>query len=239
MAVAGALSLVVGLLAATATVRADFPCPGCVTIVPAGAAADAPLLVVLHGDDGGAAATVEDWRDAAAAAGAILLAPECPRAAGCAGSWWRWLATRRHDPAWLGRQIDAAAAGLGLHAPRVVVAGFSGGAAYLGWFVPTHADAIAAAAFVSGGNPYVDRCPAHKLPVRIDIGADDRRMLDLFVRPLRRWLEACGGHELVWEEVPHVGHLDMHRELRRGRAAAIVAWLVATAAPARTGTAPP
>jgi poly(3-hydroxybutyrate) depolymerase len=219
--------VVLGLLLARPTVRSDFPCPGCVTISPAGVKPSAPLLVVLHGDDAGASSAVADWRAAAGAAGAILLAPECPRAAGCAGSWWHWLQSKRHDPAWLARQIDAAAAAFGLDPPRVVVAGFSGGASYLGWYVPTHSGGVAAAAFVAGGYPYADACATRKVPVRIDIGADDRRMIEPFVRPLRRWFEACGGHELVWEEVAGVGHLGMRRVLQRGRAQAILAWLLA------------
>ncbi|HKA89776.1 MAG TPA: hypothetical protein VKE22_19070 [Haliangiales bacterium] len=212
------------LLGGRTTVHADFPCKGCVTIVPAGAAAGAPLLVALHGDDAGASSTLADWRAAAAAAGAVLLAPECPRDAGCAGSWWRWLQSKRHDPGWLAREVDTAIAALGPR--RVVVAGFSGGASYLGWYVPTHADGIAAAAFVAGGNPYADRCPERKVPVRFDIGAEDRGMLEPFARPLRRWFEACGGHELVWEEVAGVGHLGMHAVLERGRARAVLAWLL-------------
>lgn len=220
-----AIFVLVGFL--RPTVRADFPCTGCVTIVPAGVAPETPLLVVLHGDDIGASSTVADWRAAAATEGAILFAPECPRAAGCEGSWWRWLQSKRHDREWLARQIDAVTAALGTGPRRVVVAGFSGGASYLGWFVPTHADGIAAAAFVAGGNAYADACARRKVPVRFDVGAEDRGMLEPFVAPLRRWFEACGRHPIAWHEVAGVGHLGMHRVLRRGRARAVLAWLLA------------
>jgi polyhydroxybutyrate depolymerase len=119
------------------------------------------LLVALHGDGGGVRRVVQAFRAAAAEAGVVLLAPACPRALGCrAASFWKWLETSDHDPAWLGAQIDAVAARFPIDPRRIYAAGYSGGATYLGWYAPAHADRFAAVAYVAGGAAYRPPCPA-------------------------------------------------------------------------------
>jgi hypothetical protein len=157
----------------------------------------------------------------------LLFAPRCPRELGCkAGSWWQWLATSDHDPAWLGAQIDAVAARHPVDPARVYAAGYSGGATYLGWYVPAFPARFAAVAHVAGGSPLGGRCPACKTPVRFDIGAVDP-MIEPYTGPLRRWYEACGGHELVWNVLPGVTHEGIIDVLQAGRAKEILAWLLA------------
>ncbi len=209
---------------AAAEVLQDWPCPGCVTVVPGAAdAGPMPLLVALHGDGGGVRPLVRAWQAAASAAGVILLAPRCPRELGCTtGSFWQWYDTQGHDPAWLGAQIDAAAARFPVDPRRVYATGYSGGATYLGWYAPRHADRFAAVAHVAGGAAYRPDCPACKVPVLFVLGASDP-MIGPYTRPLRDWYEACGGHEILWETLPGVTHESILQTARAGKAREILA----------------
>jgi predicted esterase len=237
---AAALAALVLLPARTAAaaVLDDWPCPGCVTVIPpddGGAPQRYPLLVALHGDGGGVRSLVRAWKGAAAAAGVILLAPRCPRSLGCAaGSFWQWYETAGHDPTWLGAQIDAVAARFPVDAQRLYATGYSGGATYLGWYAPTHATRFAAVAHVAGGAPYRPPCPACKLPVLFVLGAPDP-MLGPYTRPLRDWYESCGGHEISWETLPGVTHEGILQVLEAGRARQILAWLLAHPAACAAG----
>jgi len=196
------------------------PCRDCVLAVP-----DHPvgLLVVLHGDDAGANEAFLDWRDAAGHARLALLAPQCPTDRGCNGSWWRWAISEQHDPAWLDAQIAAVSSTAQLD--RVYLAGFSGGASYLASWAPAHAGSISRVAFVSGGYPATDRCPARPLSTLFLIGSDDP-MIAPYVRPLAEWLRTCANVDITWRLVPSLGHAAMHAALRKGRAAEVVTWLV-------------
>ena len=246
---AAALAALVLLAARTAAaeVLEGWPCAGCETVIPAPPAprdagppaeesgrdaeasgpAPRPLLVALHGDGGGVRPLVRAWKAAAAAAGVILLAPRCPRELGCtAGSWWQWLDTAGHDPAWLGAQIDAVAARFAVDPRRVFATGYSGGATYLGWYAPAHPLRFAAVAHVAGGAAYRPACPACKVPVLFVLGAADP-MIGPYTRPLRDWYEGCGGHEILWETLPGVTHESILQVLEAGRARQILTWLLA------------
>jgi predicted esterase len=214
---------------AVAEVLDGVPCAGCVTVVPDRApdAGPLPLLVALHGDGGGVRPLVRAWRRAAEKAGVILLAPRCPRDLGCtAGSWWQWLTTSGHDPAWLGAQIDAIEARFPVDRARVFATGYSGGATYLGWYVPWHPERFGAIAHVAGGARYGGPCPACKVPVLFVLGATDP-MIGPYTRPLHEWYALCGGHENVWEILPGVTHESILATLEQGRAKEILAWLLA------------
>jgi predicted esterase len=213
---------------ASAETLEGWPCAGCITVVPSRAAGrPAPLLVALHGDGGGVKPLVRAWQAACEDAGVILLAPRCPREAGCAaGSFWQWYADARHDPAWLDAQIDAAAARFAVDPARVYATGYSGGATYLGWYVPAHPARFAAVAHVAGGARYGGACPSCKVPVLFTLGATDP-MITPYTAPLRRWYEACGGHEIVWETLPGVTHESILGALAAGKARSILAWLLA------------
>ena len=207
---------------ASAEVRRDAPCPGCVLDAPQPSRA---LLVVLHGDDTGAGAMVSDWRDATRAAHLAFFAPECPRALGCAGSWWRWWESKRHDAAWLAQQIAAVQTKLGL--THVYLAGFSGGATYLSVWTPALAKTYPAIALVSGGAPMTDACPTAAQSALLEIGGDDD-MLDEYVRPFASHFGGCAGAKLTWRIIPRLGHHPMHQALARGRAKEVIDWLLAT-----------
>jgi polyhydroxybutyrate depolymerase len=222
---------------ARASTLEDWPCPGCITVAPdarvdggtdAGGSPDPrPLLVALHGDGGAVRPLVRAWQGAAAAAGVVLLAVQCPRALGCRSqSFWQWLASSDHDPAWLGAQIDAVEARFAVDRSRVFATGYSGGATYVGWWAPAHASRIAAVAHVAGGAPYRPPCPACKTPVLFVLGASDP-MIHPFTAPLRDWYQSCGGHEIEWETIPGVTHESILGVLQAGRAAQILRWLLA------------
>lgn len=220
---------------ANAQAQADFPCPGCILHVPTSAASGPrPLLVALHGDGGAMLPLVRAWRDACDAAGVILLAPRCPRELGCTTqSYWQWLAGRGHDDAWLGGLVDAVAARHDVDPARVFATGYSGGATYLGWYVPKHPRRFAAVAHVAGGAPLGGACPTCKVPVLFTIGATDP-MIEPYTAPLRRYYEACGGHEITWQVLPGVTHESILGHLQAGRAKEILAWLLARPAACAT-----
>ncbi|APR76380.1 Hypothetical protein A7982_01727 [Minicystis rosea] len=218
-------------LAAPGSVSApppSFPCPGCVVHVPARLPeGPRPLLVALHGDGGAMVPLVRAFQAACDEAGVILLAPRCPREDGCAaGSYWQWLQDARHDERWLGSLIDAVAARWLIDPARVYAAGYSGGATYLGWYVPTHPLRFAAVAHIAGGAPYGRACPACKVPVLFTIGSVDP-MIVPYTAPLRAYYDECGGHEVVWQSLPGVTHEGILGTLQAGRAKQVLQWLLA------------
>ena len=190
------------------------------------AARPLPLLVVLHGDRGDVERMTRAWGKAAAERGVVLASLACPRDRGCNASWWRWYLGERHDEGWLGAQIDAIVASTPIDRRRIYAAGYSGGASYLGYYLPTHPDRFAAACYAAGGVRFVTSCSPCKTPVEFVIGSTDP-MLALYVGSLRRWYEDCGGHPIEWQLLPGVSHEAMVDVLAAGKAAEIVAWLLA------------
>jgi len=130
------LALLAGPRSAEAATREtllrDFPCAKCVTVLPApdpaSAAFGVPVLVLLHGD-GQAASTLFDAWKSAAARGIAVVSLACPDAEGCKGSYWRW----NGDPQWIQSHVDALSARVKIDRARLWLAGFSGGASYLGY----------------------------------------------------------------------------------------------------------
>jgi predicted esterase len=213
---------------ASAAATTDWPCPGCIVRVPPRLPdGPRPLLVALHGDGGGVRPLVRAWQAACDEAGVILLAPRCPRELGCtAGSWWQWLTDARHRQSWLGDRIDEVAARYPIDPARVYATGYSGGATYLGWYAPTFPRRFAAVAHVAGGARYGPPCPSCKVPVLFVIGGLDP-MIGPYTGPLRQYYEACGGHEVEWQQLPGVTHEGIVGLLQAGRAKDILAWLLA------------
>lgn len=205
----------------------ELPCADCILHMPPSTAdRPRPLLVALHGDGGAMLPLVRAWQAAADEADAILLAPRCPRELGCAAqSFWKWLGGRGHDEGWLGGLIDAVAARHAIDPARVYATGYSGGATYLGWYVPRHPERFAAVAHIAGGAPWGVPCPACKVPVLFVIGATDP-MIVPYTAPLRRYYDACGGHEVTWQALPGVTHESILGHLQAGRAPSIMRWLM-------------
>lgn len=227
-----ALSLLVSLPSAHAAAPAprvvhDWPCSGCLVQTAPSAKAQ-PLLVVLHGDEGDPALIASVWGPVAAARHMILFAPKCPAALGCPGSWWGWLQSgTAYRDAWLGSQIAQVTGRYRVDRSREYVAGWSGGADYLGWYALRHADRFAAAVFVAGGVPYVQSCPARKLPAFFLLGAADPRYLSGQPTQVQHVLASCGSETKV-VVVPGAGHQESIESLRtRGYASRIATWLLA------------
>jgi predicted esterase len=222
-----------GLLAASSA-RAEpqgeaidgWPCKGCVTFAPTSDGSPRPLLVALHGDDGGTSKLFHALLPACEQQRVILISLRCPVDLGCRTSWWQWRGTATHDPRWIQAQIAAAEARFAVDPARVYAAGYSGGATYLGWYAPTFPGDFAAIAHIAGGMPWGTPCPACKLPVLFTLGAADP-MLVPYTRPLRDYYESCGGHEIVWQTLRGVTHEGIIPTVQAGKGKEILTWLLA------------
>jgi poly(3-hydroxybutyrate) depolymerase len=221
----------VGLAASTAAadpageVLEGWPCKGCTTYAPTSDGSARPLLLALHGDDGGTGKLFRALRPASEQERVILISLRCPVDLGCRSSWWQWFGTSTHDAAWLGAQIAAARGRFSVDAARTYAAGYSGGATYLGWYGPTHPRDFAAIAHIAGGMPWGTPCPSCKVPVLFTLGAADP-MLVPYTRPLRDYYQACGGHEIVWQTLPGVTHEGIVSTVQAWKGKEILAWLL-------------
>jgi poly(3-hydroxybutyrate) depolymerase len=207
--------------------RKDFPCEGCEFRLPAteDSLRPAPLLILLHGDLGDVWRMTRAWGAAAESQGVLLASLRCPRDKGCSSSWWKWYLSRWHEDSWIGDQIDAISREYPVNPRRVYAAGYSGGASYLGYYVPRHPERLAAASHVAGGVNFYPTCSSCKTPVHFLIGSQDP-MIPLYTRALRTWYEGCGGHPLVWQVLPGVTHDSIVGIVQTSRSKELMAWLL-------------
>jgi poly(3-hydroxybutyrate) depolymerase len=207
------------LLALTASVRADAspPCEQCTLDVPA-SREPLPLLVVLHGDRERAGTAATRWRAAAKRRGWAMLALQCPTDQGCKDSWWQW----NGDPSWLLDKVAAVARTAPIDRSRIYLAGWSGGATYIGMHAPAWTTTFAALVFHGGGHSPGSDCPAQPLPAYFLVG--DRNPLHSLVKDLRSWFDDCQ-QQLVWDLVSGGDHDKENRALDRKKALAILDWL--------------
>jgi poly(3-hydroxybutyrate) depolymerase len=183
------------------------------------------LLVVLHGNRGTAEQAADRWRDAALARAWGVLGLQCPEAEGCddAGRWYRW----RGDPRWVVDQVAAVEAEHAIDPARIYLAGWSGGATYIGMNLPAWPATFAAAVIHGGGQPPEgDACPPAELPVYFLVG--DANPAHPAARRLRDHVRACG-QPYVWDLVEGADHAAEDRALDLVRASAILDWLAARA----------
>jgi poly(3-hydroxybutyrate) depolymerase len=180
-----------------------------------------PLLVVLHGDRESASTAAKRWRAAAKERGWEVLSLSCPRDRGCKGSWWEW----NGDPQWIIDQIDALA--LPIDRSRIVLAGWSGGATYIGMHAQAWSDRFAAVVIHGGGQaPLADGCPAHALPAYFLVG--DKNPLHGLAKDLHTYWRGCTD-DVVWDLVRGGDHEREDRALDRKKALAILDWAAARA----------
>jgi poly(3-hydroxybutyrate) depolymerase len=214
--------IAIGCLVVLAGVRADASptCKHCTLDVPRSRDGNVPLLVVLHGDREHAPAAAARWRDAAKVRGWAVLALECPTDQGCKDSWWRW----NGDPRWLVEQVAAVAKTAPIDPSRIYLAGWSGGATYLGMHAQTWSPGFAALVFHGGGHSPGGDCPAQPLPAYFLVG--DRNPLHSLVQDLRTWFDDCK-QQFVWDLVSGGDHDKEDRALDRKKALAILDWLAA------------
>ena len=165
-------------------------CAGCLASVPSRSddSAASPLLVTLHGDWGAMAPELHaTWERFAAPRGVALLSLTCPSELGCKRSWWQW----NGDPAWIGQQIDRLAARHAIDRERVWLAGWSGGATYIGMHTQELERTFAALVFHGGGRwPSRPDCSPEKAPAVFLVG--DQNPLHAHVLKLREHYEHCG-----------------------------------------------
>ena len=208
------------LLTLTLSLRADAspPCEQCTFELPKSRDGALPLLVVLHGDRERASSAAGRWRAAAKQRGWAVLALQCPVDQGCKDSWWRW----NGDPSWLVDRVAAVATAGPIDRSRIYLAGWSGGATYIGMHAPAWTATFAAVVFHGGGHSPGGECPARPLPAYFLVG--DRNPHHSLVKDLRGWFDDCRQH-LVWDLVSGGDHDREDRALDRKKALAILDWL--------------
>jgi poly(3-hydroxybutyrate) depolymerase len=209
--------VLLGLVAPTATAHAQPPCTGCVLELPRQRDRAVPLLVVLHGDREAPAVAAAAWRAATKDKGWALLALQVPQG----DSWWTW----NGDPAYIDRQVDAVAKLVPLDRTRIALAGWSGGASYLGRRAQAWPARYAGIVIHGGGMaPDETGCPSRRLPAYFLVG--DRNPLHRLAIDLRAHFDGCK-HEVVWDVVKGGAHDAERRALDRRKAGAILDWLAA------------
>ncbi len=194
------------LVSAAAPVTQAAPTVGAMPDQPADAVlladgdAPAPLVVLLHGDGQSSRALLDAYASAAKKAGIVLLAPQCPAALGCKGSYWQW----GGSIAWLRGRIDAVAKLRAIDRDRIALLGWSGGASWIGWRVDALGEGFAGIGIVGGGMaPGSARCLPCPPPVRMLLG--DRNPLHGLARDLERALIRCG-HAVETKLLPGKDH---------------------------------
>jgi len=226
-----ALSLALALTAAAAADPAAPkpaaprpPCTGCTLDVYGDPKTPRPLLVVLHGDHERAAQAAARWRAAVKQRGWVMLSLQCPTSERCdRASWWQW----NGDPQWVRTQVAQVAGQVAIDRDRTYVAGWSGGATYLGLRAPAWHDTFAAAVIHGGGmapREEAPACPAQSLPAYFLVG--NGNPLHERARDLRDYFIRCK-QDVQWDLLPGADHPKEDRALDGKRALAILDWLAA------------
>ncbi len=173
---------------------------------------------MLHGDRERAASAAARWRGAAKLRGWAVLALQCPADQGCKDSWWKW----NGEPAWIVEQVAAVTHAAAIDPARIYLAGWSGGATYIGMHAPVWTTMFAALVFHGGGHTPATECPVVALPAYFLVG--DRNPLHALMKDLRSWFDEC--HEdIVWDLVRGGDHDKEERALDRKKAVVILDWL--------------
>jgi predicted esterase len=205
-----------------AGLRRNWPCPGCITLVPPTYSPDrkSPLLVALHGDGASTDLVVRMWKAPLERRGYILLALRCPKDLGCENSFWRW----HGDPAWIMAKVDAVEAAYSIDPSRIYLSGWSGGSTYMGLTASQLSPRFAAINLNGGGVPPPSGlCGSCKLPVYYFIGSKNA-MISL-AKSTADYFKRCG-HELVWDLGPDLDHPAELQAIFAGPVAErVVAWL--------------
>jgi poly(3-hydroxybutyrate) depolymerase len=180
-----------------------------------------PLLVVLHGNNETADERSERWREATERRGWKLLALDCPLERGCddRGRWYAW----DGDPSWVHERVKALTAHARIDLSRVYLAGWSGGATYIGKKLPAWETMFAGVVLHGGGvPPSDDECPSRRLPAYFLVG--DENPTHRATQRLREYFERCG-EDVRWDLIPGANHLEEDEALTPEKADEILRWL--------------
>jgi dienelactone hydrolase len=190
------------------------PCAKCVLEVPSGDAKK-PMLVVLHGDREHASDAAARWRAAAKASGWVLLALEVPEG----DSWWQWEAG---DPSWVIARAEKVISDAHVDREHVYLAGWSGGATFIGAHVQAWEATFAGVVIHGGGRgPDTAACVKH-LPAFFLVG--NRNPKHELAVNLRGYFEHCK-QEVVWDLLEHAAHDEERKALTVKKATEILRWL--------------
>lgn len=206
-------------------------CEGCLATVPEDDDAPVPLLVTLHGDWGYMAPDLHRaWERFAAPRGVALLSLACPTKLGCKGSFWQW----NGEPSWIVAQVDRLATSRALDRDRLWIAGWSGGASYIGMRTQEIERTFAGIVIHGGGVwPSPDDCPKEKARVVFLVG--DRNPLHRNGLELRDHYARCG-NELTFHLLRGAEHEAEWRAL--GEKGGTILDALATARMTRRASAP-
>jgi poly(3-hydroxybutyrate) depolymerase len=212
------------LLIVSSAVRADDtqskpPCSGCTLDVASVKADPTPLVVVLHGDTDTGRERATKWRDAVLARGWALLSLNCPEELGCDGRWYQW----KHDPSWVRDQVREVMSRHRIDASRIYLAGWSGGATFIGKHLHQWPRMFAAVVIHGGGvAPSSDECPDRSFPAYFLVG--DKNPAHGGSKRLRAYFESCD-QEVRWDLLPGARHPKEDAALTREKADQILGWL--------------
>lgn len=196
------------------------PCARCTVDVP-DTRRPAPLLVVLHGNHESAEDAAKRWRTAALARDWALLSLQCPEAKGCddVGRWYRW----RGEPSWVFAQVDELVRQHPIDQSRIYLAGWSGGATYIGSNMAEWHRRFAAIVIHGGGQaPANKACGPQPLPTYFLVG--DKNPGHGGAKRLRNYVQDCE-HVHVWDLLDGANHAAEDRALDTQKAARILDWL--------------
>ncbi len=200
------------------------PCDECAIALPDQRQNPVPLLVVLHGDQGRATSQLALWREPALERGWAVLALQCPAELGCEeGRWYNWSG----DPKWIVDQIDRLAVDVKIDRSQIFLAGWSGGAAYLGMHMRSWQGFAGLVMHGGGLTPSDGRCAARALPVYFLVG--DKNVYHSSTGWFRDYLAGCRS-KLGWDVMKNADHTDEYRALTGAKATQILDWLTKHAA---------
>ncbi len=154
----------------------------------------------------------------------------CPAAQGCNGAWSDWLAAQNYrltaaTLAWLDSQVDGIEAAYNVELDREYLAGYSGGAYWLGYYAQARADRFAGVALVAGGMPAYTAnhgCPTCKIPGYFLGGDMDFRTQQM--SDTANAFTTCG-EEIRTDLITGGTHQSTIGSLATGKALEILSWL--------------
>jgi poly(3-hydroxybutyrate) depolymerase len=199
----------------------EAPCAGCTLDAPEQREGAVPLLVGMHGDGEGAEDAAKRWRGPALERGWALLSLRCPKSEGCdEGKWYRW----NGHPRWVVAQVSEVQRQMEIDPARIFLAGWSGGATYIGMNAYRWPSVFAAAVYHGGGQPPLTTrdCPGRSLPGYFLVG--DKNWAHRAQVRLRAYYERCGQTH-TWELIEGADHAAEDKALTPGKATEILGWL--------------